>query len=40
LKAVRELVAEGARPRTAARVIAGLTGLRANDLYSARDDSD
>ena len=31
--AVRKLVAAGARPRTAATVIAGLTGLQANALY-------
>jgi 16S rRNA (cytidine1402-2'-O)-methyltransferase len=35
--AFRELVAAGARPRVAARVVASLTGARANDLYAARD---
>jgi 16S rRNA (cytidine1402-2'-O)-methyltransferase len=33
--AVRELVAAGAKPRPAATVIAGLTGLSANELYRA-----
>ena len=34
-QAVRELVAAGAKPRPAATVIAGLTGLTANELYRA-----
>jgi 16S rRNA (cytidine1402-2'-O)-methyltransferase len=34
-QAVRELVAAGAKPRPAATVIAGLTGLSANELYRA-----
>jgi 16S rRNA (cytidine1402-2'-O)-methyltransferase len=33
--AVRRLVESGAKPREAARVVAELTGLRVNDLYSA-----
>jgi 16S rRNA (cytidine1402-2'-O)-methyltransferase len=33
LTAVRELVAAGARPRSAAGVVAGLTGTAANELY-------
>jgi len=33
--AVRELVAAGAKPRPAARVVAGLTGAKANALYEA-----
>lgn len=33
--AVSDLVEAGARPRIAAKVVARLTGLRANDLYSA-----
>lgn len=32
--AVERLVAAGAKPREAAKVVAELTGLRANDLYS------
>lgn len=35
--AVARLVESGARPREAARVVAGLTGLRANDLYVTGD---
>jgi 16S rRNA (cytidine1402-2'-O)-methyltransferase len=35
LRALRRLVEAGARPRPAAQVVAGLTGLRANDLYRA-----
>lgn len=35
--AFRELVEAGARARVAARVVAGLTGARANDLYASRD---
>jgi 16S rRNA (cytidine1402-2'-O)-methyltransferase len=35
LAAVRELVAAGARPRPAAGVVAGLTGIGANELYRA-----
>ncbi len=34
-QAVRELVAAGAKPRPAATVIAGMTGLSANELYRA-----
>ena len=34
-QAVRELVAAGAKPRPAATVVAGLTGLTANELYRA-----
>ncbi len=34
-QAVRDLVAAGAKPRPAATVIAGLTGLSANELYRA-----
>lgn len=33
--AVERLVAAGAKPREAAKVVAELTGLRVNDLYSA-----
>jgi 16S rRNA (cytidine1402-2'-O)-methyltransferase len=33
--AVEQLVASGAKPRAAAKIVAELTGLRANDLYSA-----
>jgi 16S rRNA (cytidine1402-2'-O)-methyltransferase len=33
LAAVRELVSAGARPRSAAGVVAGLTGVAANELY-------
>lgn len=32
--AVRRLVAAGAKPREAAKIVAELTGLRPNDLYS------
>jgi 16S rRNA (cytidine1402-2'-O)-methyltransferase len=35
VQAVRRLVDAGARPRTAAGVVADLTGARANDLYAA-----
>jgi 16S rRNA (cytidine1402-2'-O)-methyltransferase len=35
--AFRELVASGAKPRVAARVVAGLTGNSANALYASRD---
>ena len=35
LAAVRELVESGAKPRTAARVVADLTGASANKLYEA-----
>ncbi len=38
VEAVRRLVEAGARPRAAASVVAGLTGLSANDLYGARRD--
>ncbi len=34
--AVRKLVDAGARPRAAAGVVAGLTGVPANELYAAR----
>lgn len=34
-EAVERLVASGAKPREAAKIVAELTGLRANDLYSA-----
>ena len=33
--AYRELVGAGAKPRVAARVVASLTGTRANDLYGS-----
>ena len=33
--AVADLIAAGTKPRTAAKVIASLTGARANDLYNA-----
>jgi 16S rRNA (cytidine1402-2'-O)-methyltransferase len=32
-QAVRDLIASGARPRSAATIVAGLTGVAANDLY-------
>jgi hypothetical protein len=32
---VRKLVDAGARPRAAAGVVAGLTGVPANELYAA-----
>lgn len=35
VEAVRRLLEAGARPRAAASVVAGLTGLPANDLYRA-----
>jgi 16S rRNA (cytidine1402-2'-O)-methyltransferase len=35
LEAVRTLVDAGAKPRAAASVVAGLTGLKANELYAA-----
>jgi 16S rRNA (cytidine1402-2'-O)-methyltransferase len=35
LAAVRELIDAGAKPRAAARVVARLTGTRANELYRA-----
>ena len=35
LEAVRALVAAGAKARTAASVVAGLTGRGANELYRA-----
>ncbi|MDP9376754.1 MAG: 16S rRNA (cytidine(1402)-2'-O)-methyltransferase [Actinomycetota bacterium] len=35
VEAVRTLVEAGARPRTAASVVAGLTGASANELYRA-----
>ncbi|MCD6726546.1 MAG: 16S rRNA (cytidine(1402)-2'-O)-methyltransferase [Solirubrobacteraceae bacterium] len=38
VEAVRRLVASGARPREAARVVAGLTGAAANALYRAALD--
>ncbi len=38
LEALRELVAAGARPRAAARVLARLTGVGANELYRALTD--
>lgn len=34
-RAVADLIAAGCRPRAAAKVIASLTGVRANDLYAA-----
>jgi 16S rRNA (cytidine1402-2'-O)-methyltransferase len=34
-EAVRRLVESGARPRAAAGVVASLTGVPANELYSA-----
>jgi len=34
-KSVAELIGSGAKPRAAARVVASLTGTRANDLYAA-----
>ena len=37
--AVRKLIEAGARPRTAATVIAGLTGLQANMLYEAAHEA-
>jgi len=37
--AVDDLVAAGAKPRAAAKVIARLTGLRANDLYPEAGDA-
>lgn len=36
--AARDLVAAGAKPRAAAKVVAKLTGARANDLYAALGD--
>jgi len=38
--AVSDLVAAGAKPRSAAKVIASLTGVRANDLYAASGTRD
>jgi 16S rRNA (cytidine1402-2'-O)-methyltransferase len=38
--AMRRLVEAGAKPRVAARVVADLTGVRANELYSAIAASD
>jgi 16S rRNA (cytidine1402-2'-O)-methyltransferase len=38
IDAVRELVAAGAKPRAAAKVVARLTGTSANELYSALND--
>jgi 16S rRNA (cytidine1402-2'-O)-methyltransferase len=35
LEALRELVAEGARPRPAAAAVARLSGVKANELYRA-----
>lgn len=35
IEAVRALVDSGAKPRAAATVVAGLTGLKANELYAA-----
>ena len=35
LEAVRKLVDSGAKPRTAAHVVADLTGASANKLYKA-----
>ncbi|WP_320672916.1 16S rRNA (cytidine(1402)-2'-O)-methyltransferase [Patulibacter defluvii] len=40
IDAARRLVADGARPRTAARVVAELTGAGANDLYRALHERD
>jgi 16S rRNA (cytidine1402-2'-O)-methyltransferase len=37
IAAFRELVEAGAKPRVAARVVATLTGARANELYASRD---
>ena len=34
-QAVRDLVAAGAKPRQAARVVAAMAGLSANELYRA-----
>jgi 16S rRNA (cytidine1402-2'-O)-methyltransferase len=38
IEAVRELVAAGAKPRAAAKVVARLTGAAANELYRALND--
>jgi 16S rRNA (cytidine1402-2'-O)-methyltransferase len=38
IQAVRRLVSAGARPRSAATVVAELTGARANELYGALKD--
>lgn len=38
IKAARDLVAAGAKPRAAAKVVAKLTGARANDLYTVLGD--
>ncbi len=38
LQALRELIASGAKPRPAAKVVAGLTGISANGLYRALTD--
>lgn len=40
LAAARRLVDDGARPRTAARVVSELTGVAANELYRALHDAD
>lgn len=40
LEAVAELVEAGARAKSAARVVAGLTGLKANALYRALHERD
>jgi 16S rRNA (cytidine1402-2'-O)-methyltransferase len=37
--AARELVEAGAKPRVAARVVAALTGARANDIYKSLQES-
>jgi 16S rRNA (cytidine1402-2'-O)-methyltransferase len=37
IAAFRELVEAGAKPRAAARVVAGLTGASANALYASRE---
>jgi 16S rRNA (cytidine1402-2'-O)-methyltransferase len=39
IAAVRKLIEAGARPRTAATVIAGLTGLQANKLYEGAHET-
>jgi hypothetical protein len=38
LAALRELVVAGARPRPAAKVVAKLTGVSANELYRQLTD--
>ncbi len=39
IDAVRKLIDAGARPRTAATVIAGMTGLQANTLYEGAHEA-